>query len=330
MNISEELTEILSSRYGNSLKDAVYAAMDKLSDDAKFSLKDNEEDYGRYNELMNRFFSDNATAYVLRDFLELLVSLNANTGYYSIVDNPNRKQHICYWMDMLIKELVHVANNAVLYSLPLLGDGLINGSNVKTSIYHILNILRNPDALYADTITYTGETLYYIYGKNVKTFIIHGNEDGVGEMLEGDDYYSVTIRITDMLNERLDYQTLKVNIGNNKLYSGDEFTVTVPADIKTPFSIYKFSLENNIITDLTSIFTIAKDAMYKAGDSDFIFTDDLVDNTKTKALFYIGAYESLRMPKTLGGKDVETLGNCTFMGTNVEEVKLSSQLKHIE
>lgn len=329
MNISEELTEILSSRYGNSLKDAVYASMDKLSDDVKFSLKDNEEDYDRYNELMNRFFSDNATAYVLRDFLELLVSLNANTGYYSIVDNSNRKQHICYWMDMLIKELVHVANNDVLYSLPLLGDGLINGSNVRSSIYHILNILRNPDALYADTIIYTGETLYYIYGKNVKTFIIHGNNEGVGEMLDGDDFYSVTIRITDMLNEHLDYQTLKVNIGNDKLYTGDEFTVNVPPEIKTPFSIYKFTIVD-FITDLTVMFTLARDSMYKAKDSDFIFTDDLVDASKTKALFYIGSYESLRMPKQLGGKDVETLGNCTFMGTNVEEVKLSSQLKHIE
>ena len=327
MSILPELGKIAAARYGLDIKDAVYAAFDKLSQYTKFLLVGSgvDEDYNRFGELLARYSEDNTTAYVIRDFLELLVALNANTGFAATVENPEGPQHICYWMDMLIKELVHVANDSITYSLPLIGDGFIQGSRVKAAMYNVLNIVQSPRAIELNPVSYTGEVLYYIYGKNVKTFIIHGNEDGVGEMLDGDDFYSVTIIITDMLNEHLNYQTLKVNIGNDKLYTGDEFSVTVPDDIKTPFSIYKFSLENNIITDLTVIFTLARDTMYKANDSDFIFTDDLVDASKTKALFYIGSYNSLRMPKQLGGKDVITLGNCTFMGTNVEEVKLSSE-----
>ena len=175
MNVLPELGRIAAAQYGLQLKDPVFAAFDKLEQDSKFNLIKTEDvdDYAAFDAVMTRYFSDITTTNILRDFLELYSIINGRMGFYAKQENPQTEDNICYWVDMLIRELINSANGDSTYSLPTVGNGIVNGTKCRAAMYHILDILQSNSAVYGEEVTFSGSEPLYIYGRDLTTVTVN-------------------------------------------------------------------------------------------------------------------------------------------------------------
>ena len=161
MNILPELGEIAAAKYGLQMKDPMFRALDKLIQDPKFALIKNVlyDDVADFNTRMNYLFTTDKTGETLRMFLDAIGILNGRMGFYSRVENPEPKQNICYWINMLIEEIANAANNSINWTLPFYGSGIVNGQRFRAAIYYILDILGAQNAYYAETVSYKTNTI---------------------------------------------------------------------------------------------------------------------------------------------------------------------------
>ena len=336
MNILPELGEIAAAKYGLQMKDPMFRALDKLSQDPKFELIKNviDDDFADLDGKMYDIFNDNQTVRVLRDFLDVIGVLNGRKGFYSRVENPEPEQNICYWINMLIEEIANGADNNVYTSLPLIGSGIINGQRFRAAIYYILDILGYQNAQYAETVTCKFNTSCYIYGRDLSAITIYGNASGVGT---GTLAKTVTFRIYNMLEDDWynDYQEFTEYIGIHPLYEGDSATITIPDDILTPgppnilygpCGIYKLELQH-FTTDIEPTFKLTREPLYEAGDTDFRF---MSDETSSTSLSYLNKKNRLLVPTTLGDLPHETIGNTTFSYSDVNTVVIPEGVETIE
>jgi hypothetical protein len=275
-------------------------------------------------------FGDDATGETLRDFLDAACILNGRKGYYSKVENPEPEENICYWINMLIEEIANAANGNVFTTLPFIGSGIVNGQRFRAAIYYILDILGAPNAYYAETVTYKVNTSTYFYGRDLSTIKIYGNADGVGEQVTpGTGYYYVGFKLYNMLSNdwNVDYELIILPIGDEPLYEGDEYTVTIPDNIDISYSIYKLELQH-FTTDIELTFKLTRDTIYEATDEDFLYMSDATSST---SLTYLNtAKKKLLVPDTLGEKPLKTIGSTTFGYSNVQTVIVPEGIETIE
>lgn len=85
-----------------------------------------------------------------------------------------------------------------------------------------------------------------------------------------------------------------------------------------------------VLTDVCKFGMNPAEKLTPLGDDDFIFTDDLVTYGATKTLFYIGSADRIKLPHKLDNKDITTIGNSTFMDTNVTVAKIQEPVVSIE
>lgn len=332
MNILPELGEIAAAKYGLQMKDPMFRALDKLSQDPKFELIKNiiDDDFADFDSNMYDLFNDNQTVRVLRDFLDIIGVLNGRKGFYSRVENPEPEQNICYWINMLIEEIANGANNDKFTSLPLIGSGIINGQRFRAAIYYILDILGCQNAQYAETVTCKFNTSCYIYGRELSAITIYGNASGVGEQVTpGTGFYNVGFKLYDMLDNSWDdnYQLFIQPIGDEPLYEGDSYTITVPNTVdSSKHSIYKLELQH-FITDIEPTFKLTRAPLYEATDTDFRYT---TDETSSTSLSYLNNKTKLAIPTTLGEQPLKTIGNTTFAYSDVTTIVVPEGVETIE
>ena len=332
MNILPELGRIAAARYGLQLKDPVLTAFDKLEQDEKFELVHDEydNDYADMDAVMKRYFSDVKTSYILRDFLELLYHINGRKGFYAKVENPTPQQNICYWIDMLIKELINSANGDATYSLPSIGNGIVNGTKFRAAMYYILDILQNPNAIPSDDVTFKSMDPLYFYGRDLSYITVYGNADGVGEIVSEDPVnIRINLKVTNLLDPAMGSQTITATFGRGKLYEGDSVSIEIPNNVRFPYSIYKLQVDD-YITEVEATFKLTKQGMYDASDEDFTYMTDMVDPQGQRSLRYISDYNRLRTPTSLGGDPFLTIGYETFMDKSVGVVVIQAPVTTIE
>ena len=284
MNILPELGRIAAAQYGLQLKDPVFAAFDKLEQDSKFNLIKTEDvdDYAAFDAVMTRYYSDITTTNILRDFLELYSIINGRMGFYAKQENPQTEDNICYWVDMLIRELMNSANGDSTYSLPTVGNGIVNGTKCRAAMYHILDILQSNSAVYGEEVTFSGSEPLYIYGRDLATVTVYGNEDGVGELIVDPMSPStfkikIKIKVTDILDNSVAPRTITTIFTRNKLYEGDSVSITFPRSIFSSYTVYKVEVLD-FATDIDVIFNPTKPANI---DYEVIRTVDFYNNTKS-------------------------------------------------
>lgn len=332
MNILPELGEIAAAKYGLQMKDPMFRALDKLSQDPKFELIKNviDDDFADLDRQIQYLFQDDRTGSTLREFLDAACILNGRKGFYSRVENPETEQNICYWINMLIEEIANAADNSPLTTLPFIGSGIVNGQRFRAAIYYILDILGCQNAQYAETVTCKFNTSCYIYGRDLSAITIYGNASGVGEQVTpGTGFYNVGFKLYDMLNNDWadNYQLFIQPIGDEPLYEGDSYTITVPNTVDTSTrSIYKLELQH-FTTDIEPTFKLTRAPLYEAGDSDFRY---MTDETSSTSLSYLNKKKRLLVPTTLGNLPHETIGNTTFSYSDVNTVVIPEGVETIE
>ena len=332
MNILPELGEIAAAKYGLQMKDPMFRALDKLSQDPKFELVKNiiDDDYADFDRQMQYLFQDDRTGSILRDFLEAACILNGRKGFYSRVENPETEQNICYWINMLIEEIANAADGSTQVTLPFIGSGIVNGQRFRAAIYYILDILGCQNAQYAETVTCKFNTSCYIYGRDLSTITVYGNASGVGEQATpGTGYYNVGFKLYDMSKRSwdTDYQLFIQPIGDDPLYEGDSYTITVPNTVDTSArKIYKLELQH-FTTDIEPTFKLTRAPLYEAGDSDFVY---ITDETSSTSLSYLNTKTKLAVPTTLGGQPLKTIGSTTFGYSDVNTIVIPEGVETIE
>lgn len=332
MNILPELGEIAAAKYGLQMKDPMFRALDKLIQDPKFELLKSNlyDDYADFDREMQYLFQDEETGETLRDFLDTVGILNGRKGFYASTEDPEPEENICYWINRLIEELVNSANGNRQITLPVIGNGKLNGQKFRAAIYHILDILGAPNAVCGDTVSFKTNTSTYFYGRSLSTIKIYGNADGVGEQVTpGTGYYYVGFKLYNMLSMtwNSDYQLIILPIGNEPLYEGDEYTVTIPDNVDTSYSIYKLELQH-FTTVIEPTFKLTRETIYEAKDSDFIYMSDATSST---SLLYLNSNKPrLLMPTTLGGQPLKKIGPTTFDYSNVSTVVIPEGVETIE
>lgn len=284
MNVLPELGRIAAAQYGLQLKDPVFAAFDKLEQDSKFNLIKTEDvdDYAAFDAVMTRYFSDITTTNILRDFLELYSIINGRMGFYAKQENPQTEDNICYWVDMLIRELINSANGDSTYSLPTVGNGIVNGTKCRAAMYHILDILQSNSAVYGEEVTFSGSEPLYIYGRDLTTVTVYGNEDGVGELIVDPMSPStikikIKIKVTDILDNSVAPRTITTIFTRNKLYEGDSVSITFPRSIFSAYTVYKVEVLD-FATDIDVVFNPTKPVNI---DYEVTRTVDFYNNTKS-------------------------------------------------
>ena len=339
MNILPELGEIAAAKYGLQMKDPIFRAFDKLIQDSKFELVKSaiEDDYADFDENMKQYFDNEKTGPVMKLFLNLMGIINGRKGYYSKVENPEPEQNICYWINMLIEELSHIASGMPTITMATNGDGIVNGQRFRAAMYYILDILGSSNPVSAETVSYKANTSCYIYGRELSSIKVYGNATGVGEQLTPGGYYYVVFKLYDMLSVdwETNYQLISNPVGYEKLYEGDSYTVRVPDNILTPqpssivygpLGIYKLELQT-FTTEIEPTFKLTREPIYESQDSDYVFTSNESSST---SISYLNNKKRLLMPTTLGGQPLTTVGNTTFGYSDVNTVIIPEGVTTIE
>lgn len=291
MNILPELGKIAGAQYGLQMKDSLFAAFDKLVSDPKFGLvkTDIEDDYAEFDELLTRLYNDNTTSYVIRDFLELYLVLNGRKGFFSKVENPTEEQNICHWINMLVEELIHSANNDISKSLPFVGDGIVNGKRMRAAMYYILDILQSSNAMGVVSVTNRGVSPLYISGKDVMSVKVYGNADGVGTIIPDQGIkIRIKIKITDMHDDEASPAIISTTFNRLPLHEGESVTINL-SGLEFNESVYKVEIMD--------------------------FTTNIEASYTTQEVLYSG-----NEPIYICGRDIDTIkvyGNKTGVGTKV-------------
>lgn len=329
MDITYELSRIAAAKYGLHLKDPIFAAFDKLVTDSKFNLlkDDFQDDFADYEAMLTRFNDDETLSYILRDFLELYTILNGRMGFYAKHENPNEDEQISYWIDILIQELMNVANNNATRSLPMNSYGIFNAVKIRASMYHILDILRYPNAVYGETATYKKKDPLYIYGRDISGIRVYGNKDGVGELYfdSGLPKIKIKIRVTPIMVDE-EPVTMQSSFTRGQLHEGDYVDFPIPSTLKTRFSIFKVEILD-YETELGVTYKLTRASYIPTTEDDYLRHNDGSETTVDK---YIGVETRISMPSVMDELPVVVIGKTAFMGSDIEGVKIPEGVETIE
>lgn len=235
--------------------------------------------------------------------------------------------------------ILNIVNNYLNYS---------QGNNYKTNIFKILKSYMNginegqPEAIGYDSININNPDIRIIAGNEGPMFMEYGAgaEGQIGLKIK---WYSTDVRLEPIIvtveniltGSKISTEfTPEYGEPAPMIFTNDECTNFIdPGAVRITI---RYKNDETLVSGAGVITDVCKFGMNPAekltplGDDDFIFTDDLVTYGATKTLFYIGSADRIKMPHKLDNKDILTIGNSTFMDTNVTVAKIQEPVTTIE
>lgn len=347
MRIDSELYQIAAAKYGLQLKDPIFAAFDKLIKDPKFELSSNviENDYELYDEIMKDFYTDNKTTKTLKNILLLITTLNGRKGFYAKHMNGHGeydKYNVGFYINMLGLELCNSSSGSEENGIAERGDGVVNGSKIRSAIYYLLDILNYKDSVTNDQPVITLSSPCCIVGRDIDTVEIYGTKEGFGIMMTLEEFptldhpgksisgYGFDLVLTDIFTGEVIKKP--IIFGNKKLYEGESalcgYEMYTP--IPVPFSCYRVTIETDdyVSTDVTLKYIPIKEKFIPSED-DFAY-ELYLQNTSARTLFYKGDSAKVMIPETFENVSTRSIGAFTFTGLNVTNVAIPDGVTEIE
>lgn len=351
MSIYNELYQIAAAKYGLQLKDPIFAAFDKLIEDPKFDLSSTvvEDDYKLFDEIMSDYYSDNKTTKTLKNILLLYMTLNGRKGYYAKHVNGHGEYdeyNIAYFINMLGNELCNSNSGSDENGITERGNGIVNGSKIRSAVYYLLDILNYKFSVTNDQPVITLSTPCCIVGRDIDTVEIYGTTDGLGVFMRLEEFptldhpgkvvtgYGFYLVMTDIFTGEVIRKPIV--FGDNKLYKGESATCgyEMYTPIPVPFSCYRVSIAlddettNYISTDVTLKYNPIKER-YVPSEDDFAY-ELYLQNTAARTLFYKGDDTKVMIPETFETVPTRSIGAFTFTGLNVTNVAIPDGVTEIE
>lgn len=351
MSIYNELYQIAAAKYGLQLKDPIFSAFDKLIADPKFELISTffEDDYEMLDEIMNDYYSDNKTTKTLKNILLLYMTLNGRKGYYAKHMNGHGEYdeyNIAYFINMLGNELCKSNSGSEENGITERGNGIVNGSKIRSAVYYLLDILNYKDSVTNVQPVITLSTPCCIVGSDIDTVEIYGTTDGLGVYMRLEEFatidhpakvvsgYGFYLVMTDIFTGEVIRKP--IIFGENPLYEGESATCTYEmyTPIPVPFSCYRVSiaLDNHstdyISTDVTLTYNPIKEA-YLPNPDDYTYTTHY-SGTAATISSYNGSDTKVMIPDTFGTAYLDIIASGCFTGTSVKNVYIPDGVTEIE
>lgn len=303
MKIHDELYRIAAANYGLQMKDPVFSAFDKLSEDTKFELLKDflNDDYAEFNNTMTSYYTDNTTCKTIRNIFDLLLVLNGRKGYFakSVSGTGHYDENrIHIWIDMLAKELVNSGTGVLSDGVCCKGNGITNGSKIRAAVYNILDILQ-----YSNSVTFDNPVV-----DGTSPYCILGGLQGVKVYDAPSTFY---LEVTNLFNS--DKEVIYV--------TESEYTF----DNELPYSLYQVRVAED--EDCEHILNAEVQISYNAlrpvvtpKIEDYTYELYGQHNLKARVLSYIGTDVRVAIPDTFETGTLTEIAIGAFTGTNVESV----------
>lgn len=334
MRIDEELYKIATANYGVDLREPIFVAFDKFSNDKKFELLDNfiNDDYAELDTVMSTYFNNKTTSRILRSIMDMFMIINGRKGFYCkqfVGHQPDPEDNLSLWMGMLANELRNSGNGNVVEGISVRGNGIVNGSKVRRAIYHMLEILNHGTPYSVEDPVYTTQSPYCILGRDIHWIEVWGNEDGVGYLNPNDNKYYVDVEITDLYKKDSPTKTITIEIGDEPLY-GVHAVEYDCSGMKFPYSLYDIKVKD-FKTDITVSYNILRDSSLPDTD-DYVYELYGQADIYTKIHFYIGKDTEVLMPEHFEHEynTVTTINPCAFTYTDVERIYIPEGVTSID
>ena len=319
VDIYRELSEISVSEFGLEVREPIYTALSELK-----KLGDVPEEFDTYLRIIRNSVTRGSEQPLALSGDEVIKAfMKASLYIRSIIRTKNCDN-----------ELKGMYNNFITYSF---------GNRYRGQIHRILKGLMDGhnDLISEEEYSHfrLNGTATLLVGNDSNMFKINDNAIGIKLVFPdevGTDEMTITIEnlLTDCDPVVETYTPETATEGYTYIFTDDLPTLLLDPGlvrIKVTDSATGHIRGNIIIDAYYCNFGMNEpEGFFPVSDDDFIFTDDFVVENGSKTLFYIGTYKFIKMPSTLGGDDVITLGNCTFMNTDVRAVKISPTVRHIE
>lgn len=333
MNIYDELNQIASAKYGLQLKDPIFNALDILIRDPKFELLDNvvDNDYKEIDDNMNLYYQHVELSYILRNLVDIFSILNGRKGFYSKKEEVTKPEEtISYWINMLIEELMNSSTGQQYYDTVFSGSGIVNGSRMRAAIYYILDILHYNKSVAKETHTLKFSSHGYILGKEISKVTVYGNEDGVGELLPGQQTYSVTIKVSQPLSIFYSTQEITLSGLSRPLYEGESYIWELTTPKLDSFQLYELELER-FNADVEIDYSPLRDH-YNPNVNDYIYEMYGEDNLNVRTLLYKGTDKRIIMPTHFESINdtLKSIGPYTFADSKIEAIIVPEGVEIIE
>ena len=237
-------------------------------------------------------------------------------------------------MNRLIEQFYHSSNGLDGTGSPATpGDGIVNGTRMRSAIYNMLDILQNNNSITKEEVSFKNNKICYIAGRDLTKLKVYGNTNGVGYLDTSDNKYYIDVLILPV-NQREGgtWGSFSHLLTNGPLYEGDYVEIdltawTLPA---FPFDIYKIELKQ-FSTDVEIFYTATRDH-YTPNVDDYIYETFGENNEYIKTLSYVGSDTELIIPEhfTSLNDTLKTLGEFTFYKTDVKRVGIPEGVETIE
>lgn len=344
ISIFDELYKIASAGYGLAMKDPALYAFDKLGTDPKFEFlkQGNIDDEEEFNSRLGYYFKNTTTCGVLTNVMKLTEILNGRKAFYG-TELPSGsyfepdKDSILYWVNMLARELINSGNGlgaGNLFGILHQGDGDINGTKIRASIYYILEILSKSNLASYEKPAISVTTPFCFLGRDIESIDIYGTEEGLGYLNTEDNKYYVDVVLKDYFSQTDDETVITVYVGESKLMDGNAVRYTIPSSMKFHYGLYEIKIKELIIEKNITI-----GIKYNATREDHTTTpDDYIyeaygdGNLNIRTLYYKGDKTALIMPQHFNTPEdtLKEIGSTTFSFTDVENVSVPEGVTKIE
>ena len=306
-DIYRELNDIKLSDFGSKMRRAMRLAVYKLSIGVEADISESN-----LSKLDTSPYGDT----VLLAFLELSIQLR-NGMRTSDADAP----------------IIDLYNR---YS------GLATGSAVRSDIYSILKNLskRNEAQDDFETLHAGGGKVVVMAGNEHSMFYVAGHyqDDQYGITItppeEGFRELAFTVYVKNLLTGMEIKKVIVLTSGmihsSITTFIDDSITLLMDPGIVEVSVVYSSgTLADDVIisTDVCRFGMNEPEGYWSPDEDDFMF---YVENAETTIAKYIGEHTIIKLPLELGSNPVKTLGISSFMGTEVENVKIQDGVTTIE
>lgn len=333
MNILNELGEIASANYALQLKEPVYNAFVKLSNERKFELVSNfvQDDFAELEEVIDVFLEKSNATKSIRNILDMIMILNGRRAFFSKKQHIfDEKEKITYWINMLGTELVNSATGAYFDGAAIRGNGIVNGAKMRAAIYYILDILRYKEPYPFETPIVYFDTPCCILGRDIRYVDVYGTEDGIGYLNTTNNKYYVDLEIRNVYKYTNAITTVSLLIGDTKLYSGSRVTYQPSEPSVFTYGLYRIDVKD-FKTEVRVGYCMLREN-YVPSTADYDYETFGPANLYIRTLRYKGSDTNIIMPTHYEseGDIFTTVGDTTFSDTNVRRVEVPEGVTTIE
>lgn len=311
IDIYRELTEIIMSNYGITMREPMVSALNKLV--APFEDSEEVDKVVQFaNDILDSSPSKGWSGDVTIDrfvkaalYVRTLTKNDSADEYVELFRTTNLGKELresCY---TILKRLSKTVDEPVLSEL-YLGEG------------PVILYAGNYDSMFKE-----------VDGENPGINVI-GTPYGIGTYVESLNLYRITVKVTNLLENSSFSQTIAIDepLYENDIltfFSKDQLTAYIDPGI---IEIEVVGEPDAIIGTIYNKFGMKSvSGEMITGEDDYIYSSDEISS---ETIRYLSDYEKIKIPETLDGKPLTVIGNATFMNKNLESVTVPKGIIRIE